>query len=685
MARVTAFTADRSLEIENSTVVSGFVNEEGRLLLARRDGQTIDAGIVAGAPGAPGSGITDVEVTYLPSNSPTEEPTGQWSESIPVVPIGYYLWVRTLTTYTNPQNPDDYFVVTTYNVVRQGTPGIDGRGIQNSIIQYQEGLSGVNPPEGTWWPNPPEVTPGRFLWTKQTITYTDESTSVIYSVAKQGADGSKGDDGDSSHLHIAYANSADGVVDFSTTNPSGRSYMGVLVDDLIPDSTDPSDYVWTLIKGASGTGISSTVIRYQSGTSGTTVPTGAWSEAIPTVDPGHFLWTRTTVNFTDGASQTSYSIARQGDDGVAGDDGVGIATTTIRYQASSDGVTPPVGTWLADIPAVDPGDFLWTRITLSYTDTSSSVSYSVAKQGVVGADGIGVVELKTYYAIAASAPAKPTVSPPGSPWTDIEPSYSGDNLYTVVRTMFEDNTYLYSDVQLDSSYAAAHNAVEIAELKAAVWFTSTEPPGSTHKVYDLWFDTDDGYRMYFWTGSDWVPGQFGTNAIANGAIDIFHLEGTVGQVLDLTANGVVGSLVGNDADLAEQASIIKSDLENNVTTANSAMALADIANTRAANAFSLATSATSNTLLNSSRLNLIESGFMVDEHGGIVKSIDNLNQFMQRSTYTVMVQNGNEIVRWENRRMTIREVAVEVAQIGNHIFTSYNPVGGTKRTIVRPL
>ena len=68
----------------------------------------------------------------------------------------------------------------------------------------------------------------------------------------QGVAGPKGADGKTQYTHIAYANSADGVTDFSTSD-SNRTYIGMYVDFIINDSTTPSDYSWTLVKGADGT------------------------------------------------------------------------------------------------------------------------------------------------------------------------------------------------------------------------------------------------------------------------------------------------------------------------------------------------------------------------------------------------------------------------------------------------
>lgn len=51
-------------------------------------------------------------------------------------------------------------------------------------------------------------------------------------------------------------------------------------------------------------------VKYQASASGTTIPTGTWSENIPEVPDGQFLWTRTQVTYSDGTTTTSYSVVR---------------------------------------------------------------------------------------------------------------------------------------------------------------------------------------------------------------------------------------------------------------------------------------------------------------------------------------------------------------------------------------
>lgn len=67
----------------------------------------------------------------------------------------------------------------------------------------------------------------------------------------QGIAGVKGADGRTSYTHIAYADTSDGRINFSVSD-SNRKYIGVYVDFSQTDSTNPSSYQWSLIKGADG-------------------------------------------------------------------------------------------------------------------------------------------------------------------------------------------------------------------------------------------------------------------------------------------------------------------------------------------------------------------------------------------------------------------------------------------------
>lgn len=144
---------------------------------------------------------------------------------------------------------------------------------------------------------------------------------------------------------------------------------------------------WVSTAGADGKGVSSTVVTYQVSSSGTVAPEGTWLTTVPTVPEGQFLWTRTVFTYTDNTTITTYSVAKQGVAGANGTDGVGIASSQIHYQVSTSGTVIPTGAWLSSIPSVPAGQYLWTRTTLTFTNSTVQYSYSVSRQGLDGSNG----------------------------------------------------------------------------------------------------------------------------------------------------------------------------------------------------------------------------------------------------------------------------------------------------------
>ena len=144
--------------------------------------------------------------------------------------------------------------------------------------------------------------------------------------------------------------------------------------------------------GPAGRGISSTDIAYQVGTSGTTVPTGTWSNSpVATTAQGQYLWTRTTIHYTSGSDTVSYSVAAHGTTGQQGNPGTagrGISSTVVEYQLGTSGTSAPTGTWsVSPVATTAQGQYLWTRTTINYTSGNPSVSYSVAAHGTKGETG----------------------------------------------------------------------------------------------------------------------------------------------------------------------------------------------------------------------------------------------------------------------------------------------------------
>lgn len=224
-----------------------------------------------GIPGKDGVGLKTTAVVYGLSNSESTQPTS-WSTQVPTLTKGSYLWTRTTWAYTDNTTEIGYqktYIARDGNNGTDGLPGKDGVGISSTTITYATSISGTVQPTSGWSSQVPSVPSGQYLWTKIVWTYTDNTSETGYSVAKmgergpqglQGIQGPKGDqgiagtngiDGRTSYTHIAYADSADGSVNFSVSD-SNRKYIGVYVDFSQTDSANPSSYQWSLIKGADG-------------------------------------------------------------------------------------------------------------------------------------------------------------------------------------------------------------------------------------------------------------------------------------------------------------------------------------------------------------------------------------------------------------------------------------------------
>lgn len=159
------------------------------------------------------------------------------------------------------------------------------------------------------------------------------------------------------------------------------------------------------IKGYDGKGVASTSITYQVSNSSSTIPTGTWSAAPLPISANQYLWTRTIMTFTDGSTTTGYSVGGVGSNGTNGSNGRGIKTTVVTYQAGTSGVSEPTGTWSTTIPTVAANQYLWTRTVLTYTDNTTSTSYSIGKIGASGVDGYTVLLTNDSHTFAGSTSA----------------------------------------------------------------------------------------------------------------------------------------------------------------------------------------------------------------------------------------------------------------------------------------
>lgn len=173
---------------------------------------------------------------------------------------------------------------------------------------------------------------------------------------------------------------------------SGEVTFTEVVDGERGPKGDKGDRGNDGLPGKNGVGIKNTTVTYGLSDNETSQPTN-WTANPPALVKGKYLWTKTVWTYTDDTSETGYQktyVARDGNDGnngIAGKDGVGIKKTTITYAVGTSGTTAPTTGWNSQVPNVPAGQYLWTKTVWTYTDNTNETGYSVSKIGEKGEKG----------------------------------------------------------------------------------------------------------------------------------------------------------------------------------------------------------------------------------------------------------------------------------------------------------
>lgn len=205
---------------------------------------------------------------------------------------------------------------------------------------------------------------------------------------EQGLPGKNGVDGRTQYTHIAYSNSADGSKDFSVS-ASDRAYIGMYVDFNSADSTNPTDYAWTLVKGSNG----ANGVAGKAGADGRTpylhiayATSNDGSQGFSTTDSVNKTHIGTYTDYTqdDSTSYTAYKWTL-----IKGSDGNGISNVTNYYLATtaSTGITRTSAGWTTTPQAITADKrYLWNYRVELYTDgTSKTIDPAII--GVHGLKG----------------------------------------------------------------------------------------------------------------------------------------------------------------------------------------------------------------------------------------------------------------------------------------------------------
>ena len=238
--------------------------------------------------------------------------------------------------------------------VNQQDTGIPAQGAQGESItkvsesyRYATNTTGVqpSPTDSSWTTTKPTLQKGAWLFTETTITWSDGSTTTIYSSERNPNDGVAGMSVVITSQSVGYCRRT--AAQGPTNNPASLRYS--------------NNYPTNLVKG-------------------------------------DWLYTRTVVNYGNGDeeiwSTASYGVSYIGEDGVQGK---GVSNLSEQYGVSADKNTAPT-TWSSTMPS-DWGKakpYLWNREVVTYTEGEPSYSEPHIAN-VWTEDGRGIDSIVDYY------------------------------------------------------------------------------------------------------------------------------------------------------------------------------------------------------------------------------------------------------------------------------------------------
>lgn len=468
-----------------------------------------------------------------------------WGPTTPERTPGTYIWMRTRVTFGDGGQETSAPVLVTGNTGAQGPqgpqgvpgePGADGlpgAAGTNGKTSYLH-LAYANSSDGrtdfstsdsnrdyigqyTDFTQQDSTDPTRYAWSK--IKGAQGAQGLKGDPGATGLPGAPGADGRTSYAHFAYANSADGRTDFSTTNGVGKKYLGQYVDFVESDSTDPTKYAWSLIVGPQGPqGVAGPkgdkgedgITRYSyfaygtssSGANFSKTPTSnstyigvcVTTAATQPTDPSKYTW-----SLTKGATGPAGPQGAAGAKGDVGEDGK-TYYTYFAYGTSASGAN------FSKTPTAN-STYMGVCITLSATQPTTPASYtwSLTKgnQGATGAQGVSVSALTPFWQLAEAKPAQPVNKSPGGGWTSTEPAYvRGKKLWTCSRIDYSNGQWSWTSVQQSSAFEAAELALTTADGKNRRFVQPTTPdvPASELTQGDEWWQTSTKPPETYWLG-----------------------------------------------------------------------------------------------------------------------------------------------------------------------------------------
>lgn len=263
-----------------------------------------------GLPGKNGVGLKSTTITYGMSDNETTMPTN-WTANPPILVKGKYLWTKTQWMYTDLSSETGYqktYIPQNGSKGDDGLPGKDGVGLVNTTLRYAKSTDGVNKPSGVVVANfSNEIKPN---WS----SIDNNITTDLKVRLEQGKTYILSAETNGTFTNQHNPNQASDNATIWLVNPSFSTWV-VISDNNTANGTR---YTHNRPTGEYNIRVNGYKADNSTWVKNIVFEDGTWSPDIPTVNPGEYLWTRTTWFYSDGTSEQGFSVAKMGEQGPQG-------------------------------------------------------------------------------------------------------------------------------------------------------------------------------------------------------------------------------------------------------------------------------------------------------------------------------------------------------------------------------
>lgn len=318
-----------------------------------------------GLPGKNGVGLKSTTITYGMSDNETTMPTS-WTANPPILVKGKYLWTKTQWMYTDLSSETGYqktYIPQNGSKGDDGLPGKDGVGLVNTTLRYAKSTDGVNKPSGSVIAaisdkyQPSNSTTDNLIMTGQRVRLEQGKTYIL----------SAETNGSFTNQHNTTTSSNNATV--WIVNPSFSTWA--IVSDS--NTTNGTRYTHNRPTGEYEIRVNTYATDNSVWIKNIVFEDGVWSPDIPTVNPGEYLWTRTTWFYSDGTSEQGFSVAKTGEQGPKGDRGE-QGPRGLPGERGPQGLQGPKGD--QGIPGVKGADGKTQYTHIAYADTTIGGGFS---------------------------------------------------------------------------------------------------------------------------------------------------------------------------------------------------------------------------------------------------------------------------------------------------------------------